>query len=93
MDGRLVSAEDQTSIITALKGFLSSYEDKRYNAVLEKISSIFPGKQSRHIILDFGASGENSEVQAKLKILEQTIQNKSIVRISYVYALGEHQAA
>jgi predicted DNA-binding transcriptional regulator YafY len=88
LDGRVINAEEQASIITALKGFLSSYDDKRYNAVMEKISSILPGQQSQHIFLDFGASGENSEVQAKLKTLEKAIKDKNVVQISYVNALG-----
>ena len=88
LDGRIINAEEQASIITALKGFLSSYDDKRYNAVLEKITSILPEQQNQHIFLDFGASGENSEIQRKLKTLEKAIQDKNIVQISYVNALG-----
>jgi predicted DNA-binding transcriptional regulator YafY len=88
MDGRIINAEEQASIITALKGFLSSYDGKRYNEVLEKVSSIIPGKQSQHIFLDFGASGENREIQEKLKTLEKAIQGKTVMQISYVNALG-----
>ena len=88
LDGRLVSAEDQASIITALEGFLSAYDNKRYTEVLEKISSILPRQQSQHIFLDFGASGENSEVQAKLRTFEKAIKDKNVVQISYVNALG-----
>ena len=88
LDGRIINAEDQASIITALKGFLSSYDDKHYNEVLEKISSILPEKQSQYIFLDFGASGENREIQGKLKTLENAIQSKTVVQISYVNALG-----
>jgi predicted DNA-binding transcriptional regulator YafY len=88
LDGRIINAEEQASIITALKGFLSSYNDKRYNQALEKISSIMPKQQSQHIFLDFGASGENSEIQAKLKMLEKAMQGKKAVHISYVNALG-----
>ena len=88
LDGRLVSAEDQASIITALEGFLSAYDNKRYNEVLEKISSILPKQQNQHIFLDFGASGENSEVQAKLRTFEKAIKEKKVVQISYANALG-----
>jgi len=88
LDGRIFNAEEHTSIITALNGFLSSYDDKRYNEVLEKVSSILPKQQNQHIFLDFGASGENSEIQTKLKTLEKAIQDKNNVRIFYVNALG-----
>jgi predicted DNA-binding transcriptional regulator YafY len=89
LDGRLIGTEEQTVIITALKGFLSSYNDKRYHAVLEKISSILPGQQSQHIFLDFGASGENRETQKKLEVLEKAVEDKKTVQISYVNAMGD----
>ena len=88
LDGRILNAEEQASIITALKGFLSSYNDKRYNTILEKISSILPGKQNQRIFLDFGATGDNSEIQEKLKTLEKATQDRKVVQITYVNALG-----
>ena len=90
LEGRLISEEEQASILTALKGFMSAYNNKRCNEILEKISSMFPKHQKQqHIILDFGASGENEELQARLKLLEQEIIDKNAVNISYVNALGD----
>ncbi|MCL2708791.1 MAG: YafY family transcriptional regulator [Defluviitaleaceae bacterium] len=89
LDGRLINAEEQAFIITALSGFLSSYDDKRYYAVLEKFTSILPGSKNRHIFLDFGASGEINIIQEKLTVLDKAILAKKTVRISYVNALGE----
>ena len=88
LDGRLVTAGDQTSIVTALRGFLSAYDGKRYNDILEKISSIVPKEQKQTIFYDFGASGENNEIQIKLKTFEKAIHDKMAVQISYVNALG-----
>lgn len=88
IDGRLVNAEEQASIITALKGFLSAYDNTRYNKALEKLSSILPDSQNQHILLDFGATGENNETQSKLKILEKAIHHKKAIQISYVNAYG-----
>ena len=88
LDGRLVNAGDQTSIVTALKGFLSAYDGKRYNDLLEKISSIVPKEQQQTIFCDFGASGENNEIQTTLKTLEKAINDKNAVQITYVNALG-----
>jgi predicted DNA-binding transcriptional regulator YafY len=89
IDGRLISNEDQSSIITALKGFLSAYDHSRYNGVLEKLSSLLPEQKNQHIFLDFGASGENSETQIKLKTLEKGISDKKAVQISYMNAKGK----
>jgi predicted DNA-binding transcriptional regulator YafY len=88
IDGRLINTEDQSSIITALKGFHSAYDNSRYNGVLEKLSSILPRQKDQHIFLDFGASGENDETQIKLKTLEKGISDKKAVQISYVNAQG-----
>ena len=71
LDGRLVTAGDQTSIVTALKGFLSAYDGKRYKDILEKISSFVPKEKKQTVFYDFGASGENNEIQKKLKSLEK----------------------
>ena len=59
LDGRLITEQEQASILTALKGFFSAYDHKKYNDVLEKISSLLPKQQKQqHIFLDFGVSGE-----------------------------------
>jgi predicted DNA-binding transcriptional regulator YafY len=88
LDGRLVRKEDQDSIITALKGFLSAYDNQRYIDVLENMSSLFP-KQRQYIFLDFGALGENVETQRKLKSLEIAIRERKAARITYVNAYGD----
>jgi predicted DNA-binding transcriptional regulator YafY len=88
IDGRLINTEDQSSILTALKGFLTAYDNSRYSGVLEKLSSILPKQQNQPIFLDFGASGENDETQRKLKTLEKAASDKKVVQISYVDAGG-----
>lgn len=89
LDGRLVNDEDSSSIITALKGFISAYDNKRYNAALEKISSVLPKQKDQSIFVDFSAAGENKEIQEKLKIIEKAINDKYAIKISYVNALGD----
>ena len=88
VDGRIINEETTAAIMTALEGLLSAYDNKRYSEALEKLSSAFPHKQTQNIFLDFGASGENEEIQAKLKTLEDAINNKYAVKISYENALG-----
>ena len=89
LEGRLISEEEQASILTALKGFMSAYDNKKYNAALEKVSSVLPNRQKQpHIFLDFGASGENNELQEKLKHIENVIIDKNAISISYVDASG-----
>jgi len=89
LDGRIINDEERTTIITALQGLLSAYDNNRYNKALEKLSSIFPQKQAQNIFLDFGASGENEEIQNRLKTLENAINDKRVVDISYENAIGQ----
>jgi len=89
LNGQLINEAEQASIITALKGFISAHDNKKYNEVLEKISSILPKQhKQQHIFLDFGASGENDELQEKLKRIEKCIHDKHVIHISYVNAQG-----
>ena len=89
LEGRLINNEERETIVTALKVFMCAYDNKKYNEVLEKISSIFPGQEKQqHIFLDFGASGENNELQEKLKFIEKAIIDKYAMGISYVNAIG-----
>ena len=88
LDGRIISNEVTATVITALQGLLSAYGNKRYNEALEKISTAFPQKQIQNIFLDFGASGENEEIQTKLKTIETAINSKFSIEISYENALG-----
>jgi len=89
LNGQLISEEEQASIITALKGFISAHDSKKYNEALEKISAILPKQhKQQHIFLDFGASGENDELQEKLKFIEKSISDKNAIHISYVNAVG-----
>ena len=86
--GQMVNAADQTAIITALKGLFTAYDGSRYADVLEKLSSIFQKQELQRVFLDFGASGENADIQKKLKLLDDAIKNKTTLKIDYVNASG-----
>jgi len=88
LDGRLVTAGDRAAMATALRGFLSAYDGKRYGDLLEKLASIAPEKPVQTVFYDFGASGENDEIQGKLKSLENAIHARTAVRIRYIDASG-----
>lgn len=88
LDGQMVDAEDQTAIVTALKGLFTAYDGSRYADVLEKLSSVFQKQEQQRVFLDFGASGENAVIQEKLKALDDAIKNRTTVNIDYVNASG-----
>jgi len=88
LDGQMLGAADQTAIITALKGLFTAYDGSRYAEVLEKLSSVFHKQERQRVFLDFGASGENADIQEKLKILDDAIKNKTTLMINYVNASG-----
>lgn len=88
LNGQMINPADQTAIVTALKGLFTAYDGNRYADVLEKLSAVFQKQEQQRVFLDFGASGENAEIQVKLKILEDTIKNKMDVNINYVDSSG-----
>ena len=70
LESRMINSEDQTTIVTALKGLFTAYDGSRYADVFEKLSSIFQKQEQRRVFLDFGVSGENADIQEKLKKLD-----------------------
>ena len=88
VDGRIIDAEVSATILTALQALLSAYDNTRYDETLEKLSSVFPKNQTQNVFLDFGASGENKEIQTRLTILENAINSTYTVKFLYENALG-----
>lgn len=88
LDGQLVNAHEQASIITALQGLSSAYDGNRYGETLEKMVSILKKPPAQYIFFDFGATCENKRIQIKVKTLEKAIQDKIAVKILYVNAAG-----
>jgi len=88
LERQFASGGDYSSIVTALSGMCSAYDDRRFGAALEKILSLMPKPPEQHIFFDFGAAKENAEIQTRLKMIEAAIVERRGVEISYLNAYG-----
>lgn len=80
LDKQLVTSNDYSYILTALKGFISATNDPNASHTLEKISHI--QKQSdMNIILDFSVLREGE--QDTLQTLQTAIAKKCVVEFIY----------
>lgn len=82
MEKQIAGSIDYSYIVAALKGFTTAYNSKAANATLQKIESVSTGTPT-NIILDFGILSERKDINNKLSILEQAINESQRVLFTY----------
>lgn len=83
MGGQIVTQEDYSVILTALKGFSSAMSHPELDAALEKMSALTKDK-NESIILDFSVLREGDE--KLLQLLQTAIRTNHPVRFTYTNA-------
>lgn len=96
LDRQILSIEDMTSIITALKGVGTSLGDNDLDNIAEKILSLVPrekietvNKHFEEIVIDIAAWGFREKSKEYLKILQSAISENYLVKFSYRNMRGE----
>lgn len=69
-------------IVTALKGMASAYESKGLEQTLAKVKSL-NHTEGTAVSVDLGVAGEDDKIKEQLKLLEDAIGKKCMVRFSY----------
>ena len=82
---QLASVGDDRNIITALKGLLSAYDNGKVSATLEKALAVSQDNGQK-VFLDFSIAREREQVNALLRILEESIEGEKPLRIEYTDA-------
>ena len=82
MEKQIAGSIDYSYIVAALKGFTTAYNSKETNTTLQKIQSVSDGTPT-NIILDFGILSERKDINHKLSILEQAINESHRVLFTY----------
>jgi predicted DNA-binding transcriptional regulator YafY len=90
LDRALMTEEDLSAIVTALKGVQASFADTRFLGALEKVGGI-AGERAKallsdweeRLILDFSALGGNERLKATLRELERSIERRVLIRFTY----------
>lgn len=96
LDRQVLSIEDMTSIITALKGVGASLGDNDLDNIAEKILSLVPrekidnvNKHFEEVVIDIAAWGFREKSKEYLKILQSAISENHIVKFLYRNMRGE----
>ncbi|WP_170311507.1 helix-turn-helix transcriptional regulator [Vallitalea okinawensis] len=91
LDKQMVTAEDYQFIKTALAGLCTAYSNKKLDETFEKImsSSKFSLENSSNIKFDLSISREGTDMDDHLKIIEQAINDKHILKYEYTNAYGD----
>ncbi|MDD9150573.1 WYL domain-containing protein [Sporolactobacillus sp. CQH2019] len=89
MTRQVAGQQDYSFIMTALKGLATAFDDPGIRTTLEKITATSPFiNLESGFLLDFGTLRENEEVVRRLKILNEAIRKKRVVRFNYANASG-----
>lgn len=92
MDGfkltkQIAGVDDYLNIITALKGLSSAYDNSKISTTLDKAMTVMPGKEQK-VFIDFTVARENPQVNETLKIIEQAVNEETVLQIDYINAQG-----
>lgn len=87
MDKQIANNDDYSYVVSALRGLASAYESNKINSTLEKVKAVLESnKIDTNIILDFSTLKENKNTNEELKVLENAISEKIVVRFLYTNA-------
>lgn len=90
IDRRLLTLEDITSILTALKGINATFETGKVDTAIDKISSLVPLDKTQQveqnleqIVIDFIPWGFNSRHKETLKQVQSALSTNNLIRFVY----------
>lgn len=88
LEKQVASNHEYDWIVTALKGMASAYTNKSLEQTLEKITSLHYAENTA-VSVDLAVAGEDTEIKEQLKLLEDAIEKKCMVRFSYTNSHNE----
>ncbi|MBD5497386.1 MAG: WYL domain-containing protein [Lachnospiraceae bacterium] len=88
LEKQVATSHEYDWIVTALKGLASAYENKGLEQTLEKVKSL-NHTEGVAVSVDLGVAGEDDKIKEQLKLLEDAIGKKCVVRFSYTNSHDE----
>ena len=88
LDKQAATAHEYSWIIAALKGMASAYADKSLEQTLEKVRSI-RHTENLSVSMDLSAAREDGKINEQLKLLEDSVRTKRLVRFTYTNSRDE----
>jgi predicted DNA-binding transcriptional regulator YafY len=96
IDKNVLTADEISSIITALKGISSTVDDRKISNTLEKIKGLIPSteldklkKKSSEVIIDFSPWGASKIDKSKYDTIKNAIGSSNLINFLYTNSKGE----
>lgn len=96
IDRQMLTINDMTSILMALKGISTTLDDGNIGEAIEKIESLVPNdkrelinRQFEHIIIDLAPWGSSASQKEKLILIQQALNGQKLLQFSYRNLKGE----
>jgi predicted DNA-binding transcriptional regulator YafY len=96
LDRQIVTAQDITSIVTALKGLSTLFDDDRYVAARDKMESLLPDRarpmhrrEQETISVDLLPWGQDSGLRETLSVVKEAALDRRVITFRYGSAKGE----
>jgi predicted DNA-binding transcriptional regulator YafY len=84
LNKQITNIDDYLFIITALKGMCSAYDNKKFDATLEKLLTIGKYKNDdQRVFLDFGVAKEGKDIPGYTQLFENAITDEYMVEFDY----------
>ncbi|HKL99880.1 MAG TPA: YafY family protein [Mobilitalea sp.] len=84
LNKQITNVDDYFYIITALKGMCSAYENKKFEATIEKFLAASKYKNdNQRVFFDFGVAKEGANIPDYIQVLEDAISAEHIVEFDY----------
>jgi predicted DNA-binding transcriptional regulator YafY len=96
IDRHILSLNDMTSILVALKGLNSTFNNKDVDNTIEKIECLVPDdkknyvqQQFDNVIIDLSSGGESPEHKIKIQLVNRAVSEKKLITFNYRNLQGE----
>ena len=88
LEKQVATSHEYDWIVAALKGMASAYASKNLKQALAKVQSVSHIRDTA-VSVDLGAASEDDKTNEQLKLLENAIEEKCVVRFSYTNSHDE----
>ena len=84
LNKQITGMDDYLFIIAALKGMCSAYDNKKFEATLEKLLAVNEYKNdNQRVFFDFGAAKEGENIPEYIRMLEDAISAEYMAEFDY----------
>lgn len=90
LEKQMADGQDYEIILTALKGLASAYANKSIQKTIDKIE-LLSGEEEHFLDFDLSVVRENSDINGKIKLLEEAVRKKITVSFHYTNNANEEK--